>query len=341
MDALSYLVHVRGLNRTTLRKYGVGKAMYSFPGPEQGYVQAECITFPWILQESEWEGQQDVLRSGGGATSPASGSSSSKKSLPLKSVYAPPTTTTTKKTKAPVATDSTSDKTMQEGDEPTGATTTTTTTTKEENFVTTRIKVRAVSQKGWQKLDPPGGGWGLFGLHTVPSEATEVIITEGEYDAMAVHQATGRPCISLPNGCRSLPPAVLPLLERFSKIILWMDNDAPGQEGAQTFCKKLGLNRCFVVKCLEAKDANEALLKGLDLTPYLDEASVLPHERLLTFADLRSEVLHEILEPDLYKGAAIPSLPTFTNLIKGFRRGEMTVLTGPTGSGKVGCYKSN
>ena len=190
-------------------------------------------------------------------------------------------------------------------------------------------------------MDPPGGGWGLFGLHTVPPEATEVIITEGEYDAMAVHQATGRPCISLPNGCRSLPPAVLPLLERFSKIILWMDNDAPGQEGAQTFCKKLGLNRCFVVKCLEAKDANEALLRGLDMNPYLDQASVLPHERLLTFADLRSEVLHEILEPDLYKGAAIPSLPTFTNLIKGFRRGEMTVLTGPTGSGKVGCYKSN
>ena len=29
--------------------------------------------------------------------------------------------------------------------------------------------------------------------------------------------------------------------------------------------------------------------------------------------------------------AAIPSLPGFTSLIKGFRRGEMTVLTGPTG----------
>jgi twinkle protein len=115
-----------------------------------------------------------------------------------------------------------------------------------------------------------------------------------------------------------------------------MDNDAPGQEGAQTFCKKLGLNRCFVVKCLDAKDANEALLKGLDLNVYLEQARVMPHERLLTFSDLRSEVLHELLEPDLYKGAAIPSLPTFTNLIKGFRRGEMTVLTGPTGSGKVG-----
>jgi twinkle protein len=31
----------------------------------------------------------------------------------------------------------------------------------------------------------------------------------------------------------------------------------------------------------------------------------------------------------------MPSLPGFTSLIKGFRRGEMTVLTGPTGSGEV------
>jgi hypothetical protein len=33
----------------------------------------------------------------------------------------------------------------------------------------------------------------------------------------------------------------------------------------------------------------------------------------------------------------MPSLPGFTSLIKGFRRGEMTVLTGPTGSGGLRC----
>lgn len=45
---------------------------------------------------------------------------------------------------------------------------------------------------------------------------------------MAVHQATGVPAVSLPNGCRSLPVEVLPLLERFEKIYLWMDDDGPG-----------------------------------------------------------------------------------------------------------------
>jgi len=38
-------------------------------------------------------------------------------------------------------------------------------------------------------------------------------------------QATGLPAVSLPNGARSLPVQVLPLLERFRRIYLWMDDD--------------------------------------------------------------------------------------------------------------------
>ena len=59
----------------------------------------------------------------------------------------------------------------------------------------------------------------------MPDDAAELVITEGEYDAMAVYQATGRAAVSLPNGAASLPPAVLPLLERFKRIFLWCDGD--------------------------------------------------------------------------------------------------------------------
>ena len=115
-------------------------------------------------------------------------------------------------------------------------------------YISRRIKVRSIEQKSWQRLDPPGGGFGLFGWHTVPHTATELIITEGEFDAMAVYQATGRPAVSLPNGCRSLPMEVLVLLERFDTIYLWMDNDGPGREGAEMFARKLGVERCLVVQ---------------------------------------------------------------------------------------------
>ena len=55
----------------------------------------------------------------------------------------------------------------------------------EQAYVTRRIKARALENKAWQRLDPPGGGWGLFGYHTIPADATEIVVTEGEYDAMA------------------------------------------------------------------------------------------------------------------------------------------------------------
>jgi hypothetical protein len=69
----------------------------------------------------------------------------------------------------------------------------------------TRVKARALEHKHMQRLEPAGGGWGLFGLHTVPDNTKSIVLTEGEFDAMAVHQATGVPAVSLPNGCNSLP----------------------------------------------------------------------------------------------------------------------------------------
>lgn len=49
---------------------------------------------------------------------------------------------------------------------------------------------------------------GMFGWHTVPSDAREIVLTADEFDAMAVYQATSFPAISLPLGLSSLPPEV-------------------------------------------------------------------------------------------------------------------------------------
>jgi len=117
-----------------------------------------------------------------------------------------------------------------------------------------------------------------------------------------------------------------------------MDNDGPGQEGAESFAKKIGLGRCLLVRPTGAdapKDANDALRENFDLEELILRADVVPHESILTFSEIRSQVLHEICNPHEYSGAAIPSLPTLTNILKGVRRGELTVLTGATGSGKT------
>ena len=191
--ALAYLLNVRKIDLKTLKKYGIGRAFYSFPSNDK-YIEAECVTFPWMMDAQMLQEQDELI-----------GIKDSK-----------PTSKINMK-----------DKKDNVKDKP-----------KNSPFLLRRIKARSVQNKGWQRLDPPGGGWGFFGYHTIPTNAKEIVITEGEYDAMAVYQATKMPAISLPNGCRNLPVELLPLIERFDKIYLWMDNDGPGQEGAEKFANK-------------------------------------------------------------------------------------------------------
>lgn len=198
--------------------------------------------------------------------------------------------------------------------------------------------------------------WAFFGWHTVPVlasgalDAESIIITEGEYDCMAVSQALSQlpesdslrnvPAVSLPNGCNSLPTELIPLLERFEKIYLWLDNDKSGQEAAAKFVQKLGAQRCVVVKPLEdsltpPKDANDALRQDPQLIPLmLRAAQKLTQDSTIGFSEGRDSVLQSVLRGHALgqDGSLTPSLPQLTEICKGFRRGELVILTGPTGT---------
>ncbi|XXQ30142.1 SF4 helicase domain-containing protein [Plasmodiophora brassicae] len=204
-----------------------------------------------------------------------------------------------------------------------------------------RLKIRSIEQKANQRLEPRGGPWGLFGWHTVPASAEVIVITEGEFDAMAVYQTTGVPAVSLPNGANSFPVEIIPCLERFQKIIIWMDDDTAGQDGATKFMRKVGLGRCFNVRSKQGsasgpKDANEALLNpNCDMKELLDKAERPAHLQIMSVKDLRGDILHELQNGSRFEGVPITTLPSLNKLLKGHRRGELTVFTGPTGMGKT------
>ncbi len=208
-----------------------------------------------------------------------------------------------------------------------------------------RLKLRSTRDKSQQRITPKGGPWGFFGWHTVPPDAEEVIITEGEYDALAVRMATGRPCISLPNGAHSFPVPLIPCLERFKRIILWMDDDAAGHEGAEVIVRKLGLQRCFVVTPPAAKDgdkgskapkdANDALRQGYNLEQIIASAAPCMHKQVASFASFRHEVKRMFTDPNAHKGVVLAGMPQLQSLMKGHRRGELTIFTGSTGVGKT------
>ena len=171
---------------------------------------------------------------------------------------------------------------------------------------TVRVKLRSLAEKRLMLLEPNQGKTGFFGWRTVPAEATSVVLTEGEFDAMSVFQATGVPALSLPNGVNGLKDDLVEVLDRFERIYLWTDNDEPGRVGRQKLVKKLGRRRCFVVlpqdEFDEVKDANAALLAGADLKQYLDQAKPLPHDGLMKLADLKLDLLHEIKYPSIGTG---------------------------------------
>ena len=98
-------------------------------------------------------------------------------------------------------------------------------------------------------------------MNTISKADKFVVITEGEFDAMAVHQQTGFPAISLPQGANSLPEKLTPILDQFEKIVLWMDNDEAGKLGAEKISSKIGVKRVHIVKHNfgNLKDANDFL----------------------------------------------------------------------------------
>lgn len=204
-----------------------------------------------------------------------------------------------------------------------------------------RVKARSVRTKSGMQLLPKGGRWGFFGLNTVPEDATEVVLTEGELDAMSVWQSTGRPAISLPNGAQSLPVQLIPFLERVPRIVLWMDADDAGRAGAKQFAGKLGLKRCRVVqlgalqKSDGCKDANDVLRSGKDMRDVVRRADVLPHDGVVRFDALRESVFDFIVNQGIRRGVQCGSLPKVNEILKGHRRGELTILSGHTGIGKT------
>ena len=92
----------------------------------------------------------------------------------------------------------------------------------------------------------------------VPPDASSLIMTEGEFNTMAVYQAVSLPAVILPNRCRSLPAEVLALLVWFDEVILWMDDDGTRRDGAEKFTRKLALERCLLPKCTNWPHQNEA-----------------------------------------------------------------------------------
>lgn len=107
----------------------------------------------------------------------------------------------------------------------------------------------------------------LFNVDCIPGY-TEIIITEGELDAISCWQSGYKNVVSVPNGVNSFEPEFIDELQNMEKIYLWYDNDEPGIKESDAIAERLGLERCYFVRVDDYKDANDYFLshKQIDLT---------------------------------------------------------------------------
>eukprot|EP00731_Ephydatia_muelleri_P036140 Em0205g3a len=172
----------------------------------------------------------------------------------------------------------------------------------------------------------------------VITRSGRIVITRGEFDAIAVNQSTGIPAVALPGGT-FLPPEVLPQLEPFERIVVWFGNDAQARQAASHMARKLNMERCFLVCSQDGlpkvHTPLDALKKGVDLRLVIDSAKPIKHKKIVTFNQLRDEVYGELSNSNQVAGVKWHRFPKLNQILKGHRPGELTVFTGPTGSGKT------
>uniref|UniRef100_A0A6I8NFV7 Twinkle mtDNA helicase n=1 Tax=Ornithorhynchus anatinus TaxID=9258 RepID=A0A6I8NFV7_ORNAN len=186
-------------------------------------------------------------------------------------------------------------------------------------------------------LPRPAAYLNLFGLPLIGRRDAEVVLTGRELDSLALHQATGKPTLALPRGTACLPPALLPYLEPFKRIVLWLGDDLRSWEAAKLFARKLNPKRCWLVVPGEQRPRPlDALARGLNLPRILDAAQPAGSPKGIdSLHQIHNQLLGNPVNAEQVAGVRWSRFPDLSRLLKGHRKGEITVLIGSMGSGKT------
>lgn len=168
------------------------------------------------------------------------------------------------------------------------------------------------------------------------------VITEGEIDCMAFHEAGIRNVVSVPNGASKNGGNLeyldncIEYFETKKKIILATDSDEAGMGLREELGRRLGYEKCFKVDFQDCKDANEYLIKHgtakLRMVVEPENLIEFPISGIIT-ADMVWDDVEWLLENGLKRGDVTGVLKDFDELVS-FVPGQLMALTGIPNHGK-------
>ncbi|XP_016976887.1 twinkle protein, mitochondrial [Drosophila rhopaloa] len=158
-----------------------------------------------------------------------------------------------------------------------------------------------------------------------------------DFIVLATQNIESHCVVCLPYELKTLPQECLPGLERFKELVFWLHYDASHSwDAARAFALKMDEKRCLLIRPTETEPAPHlALRRRLNLRHILAKATPVRHKAITTFGAMRNDILSELQNIEKVNGVKWKRFPVLNKLLKGHRRGELTILTGPTGSGKT------
>lgn len=203
-------------------------------------------------------------------------------------------------------------------------------------------KLRGFKEKTFSVQGPMAKA-GLFGKDKFdPGSKESVVVTEGEYDAIAVYQiCNGKSaCVSVQSSSTAKRDCIndFDYLNSFDKIILAFDNDGPGREAKAKVASLFDPKKLLVMKFTKYKDANEYLInnEGEELYSLWNNASKeTPDGIIHSFSDVEKS----LTEHKQHKLASYP-FECLENSLFGLHKGELVLFKGMEGIGKTEIFRA-
>lgn len=200
-------------------------------------------------------------------------------------------------------------------------------------------KIRLFGTKEMYSKPSPEGesisSAGLFGRDRFETGSHKhVIITEGEYDALAIYSVLKVPCVSVQSSSSAVRDcsADRAFLNSFERVYLAFDGDVHGRDAAAAVYRLFDPDKVYDIRFTKFKDGNDYLLNGErdELAGLYHSAKPYCPENIVSDLASFAEVLGEAPQ----RGVAFP-WKTLDDMALGIHRGQTILVTAPTGIGKT------